>query len=354
MTGTTYSRSSTSMRRSKGGASPRAHLIERAIQALTLPLLAVLIIWKLGCAAVAQGFPNRPLKLIVPMAQGGPADSGARLYASALGEILGQNVVVENRSGASGVVGTETVVRSVPDGYTLLFGSSSVFAVNPAVIPNLRFDVRRDLKLIGLLMQTDLVLASRPGVGANTLAELVKTSKAQPGKLSFASSGNGGITHLLAELLSLEAGITLLQIPFRGAGPAIIGMLSSDADLTASGIPGLAQHIKSGKAVGVGLASPTRSPLLPDVPTFAELGYPGVEAQNWYGVAVSAATAAEIFETLDAATTKVVASAGFKAVLEKAGMELMAMNAKDSAPYILREIDKWARVAKTANIRIEP
>ena len=112
MTGTTYSRSSTSMRRSKGGASPRAHMIERAIQALTLPLLAVLIIWKLGCAAVAQGFPNRPLKLIVPMAQGGPADSGARLYASALGEILGQNVVVENRSGASGVVGTETVVRS--------------------------------------------------------------------------------------------------------------------------------------------------------------------------------------------------------------------------------------------------
>lgn len=341
------------MRRSAGDVNAPARLVVRALRLFFL-LLAVLASGSIGTVSLAQGFPNRPLKLVVPMAQGGPADSGARLFAAALGDVLGQNVIVENRSGASGIVGTEAVVRSAPDGYTLLFGSSSVFAVNPAVIANLRFDVRRDLRLIGLLMQTDLVFASRPGAGANTLAELIKTSKAQPGKLSFASSGNGGITHLLAELLGLEAGITFLQIPFRGAGPAIIGMLSSDADLTASGIPGLAQHIKSGKAIGVALASPARSPLLPDVPTFAEQGYPGVEAQNWYGVAVTAATPDEVFETLDAATIKVGASAGFKAALEKAGMELMAMNAKAAAPYIERELDKWARVAKAANIRIEP
>ncbi len=342
------------MQRRDDEAREPGPLAGRALRLVCYAVLVMAAASNLGSIVLAQGFPSRPLKLVVPMAQGGPADSGARLFASSLGDILGQNVIVENRSGASGVVGTEAVVKSAPDGYTLLFGSSSVFAVNPAVIPNLRFDVRRDLKLIGLLMQTDLVFASRPGVGANTLAELIKTAKAHPGKLSFASSGNGGITHLLAELLGLEAGISLLQIPFRGAGPAIIGMLSSDADLTASGIPGLAQHIKSGKAVGVGIASPARSPLMPDVPTFAEQGYPGVEAQNWYGVAVAAATPADIFETLDAATSKVLASAGFKATLEKIGMELMAMGAKEAAPYIVREIDKWSRVAKAANIRLDP
>lgn len=326
----------------------RRGLRQTVMSAMTMAVAAVP-----AGSTYAQGYPNRALKMIVPMATGGPADTGARLFASALGESLGQNIVVENRSGASGVVGTEAVINAPADGYTLLFGSSSVFAVNPAVLKGLRFDVRKDIKLIGLIMQTDLVVAARPGIEARGLADVVRMAKAQPGKLSFASSGAGGITHLLAELVGLETGINLLSIHFRGAGPAVIGILAGDADLTASGLVGLSSHIKSGKAIGIGVSSDKRSRLLPELPTFAEQGYPGIVAQNWYGMAVSSRTPADIVLKLDTATSQITSSSGFQAALEKIGMEPLVMNATQSAAFIERELDKWARVATSAKIQLD-
>ena len=181
-------------------------------------LAAVALVLGLAPVAFAQTYPSRALKLIVPLAPGGPADTSARMFASALADGLGQSVLVDNRTGASGVVGTEVVVKAPPDGYTLLFGSSSVFAVNPAVMTNLRFDVRKDLKLIGLVSQASFVIVAPSATGPKTFEDLVKLAKARPGALSYASSGAGGIIHLTGELFKLEAGLDLLHIPYQISG----------------------------------------------------------------------------------------------------------------------------------------
>ena len=303
--------------------------------------------------ASAQGYPNRPIRLIVPLAVGGPADTAARVFATALTEAIGQNVVVENRAGASGIVGTEAVVRSPADGYTLLFGSSSVFAVNPAVMKNLRFDVRKDLKLIGLVTQTEHVLAVRLGIGANTLADLVKIAKAQPGKLSYASSGAGGISHLASELFNLETGAKILHIPFRGGGPALIGVLSSDADMCINDIGITAPHIRSGKLTGLAIASAKRSSQLPDLPTFAELGYPGILSRSWYGMAAPAGTPADAVQKLEAKTIEIAAATSFHALLNKAGLQPLVMTPAETAAFIESDFSKWARVAKDAGVEAD-
>ena len=301
----------------------------------------------------AQGYPSRPIKLIVPLATGGPADTAARVFAVELGNSIGHNVIVENRAGASGVVGTEAVIKSTADGYSLLFGSSSVFAVNPAVMPNLRFDVRRDLKLIGLVAQTEHLLAVRPEIGAKTLAELVTIAKAQPGRLSYASTGAGGIAHLASELFTFETGTKMLHIPFRGGGPAVVGVLSADAHLLINDISTTLTHIKSGKLIALALASPKRSPQLPDVATFIELGYPGIESRSWYGLAAPAGTPADAVTRLEKATAAIAAAPDFQAGLAEAGLQPLVMTPAETVAFIEHDLDKWSRVAKSANIQLD-
>src|ERR1700704_6021218 len=189
------------------------------------------LIGALAPAAAFAAYPDRPIKLVVALAPGGPADTAARVFAPYFSEQLGQSVVIENRTGASSVVGTETVVRSPPDGYTLLFGSSSSFAVNPAVMKNLRFDVSKDLKLVGLVSFTPHVLVVRASLAGDTLPPLIALAKAQPGKLSYAASGPGGAIHLASELFKREAGVDIVHIPYRGGGPAVLGLLTRDGDL---------------------------------------------------------------------------------------------------------------------------
>ncbi len=246
------------------------------------------LIGTLAPAAAFAAYPDRPIKLVVALAPGGPADTAARVFAPYFSEYLGQSVVIENRTGASSVVGTESVVRAPPDGYTLLFGSSSSFAVNPAVMKSLRFDAQKDLKLVGLVSYTPHVLVMRASLPANTLAELVALAKAQPGKL---------------------------------------------------------------KAVAV--AWPTRSPLLPQVPTFAELGFPTVVSSSWFGLAAPADTPADVVSTLAAAMPSVFASAGYQARLEKLGLEQFNLNPEQSAAFIKAEFDKWAEVARSAGIQVD-
>jgi tripartite-type tricarboxylate transporter receptor subunit TctC len=189
------------------------------------------LIGSLAPVAAFAAYPDRPIKLVVALAPGGPADTAARVFAPYFSEYLGQSVVIENRTGASSVVGTESVVRAPPDGYTLLFGSSSSFAVNPAVMKNLRFDVQKDLKLVGLVSYTPHVLVMRASLPAGTLAELIALAKAQPGKLSYASSGVGGAIHLASELFKREAGVDIVHVPYRGGGPAVMGLLTGDVDI---------------------------------------------------------------------------------------------------------------------------
>jgi len=301
----------------------------------------------------AAAYPERPVKLVVALAAGGPADTAARIFAPYLGESLGQNVVIENRPGASAVIGTESVVRADPDGYTLLFGSSSSFAVNPAVMKKLRFDIQKDLKLIRLISQTPHVLVVRAGLAANTLGELIGLAKAQPGKLTYASSGTGGAIHLASELFKREAGVDLVHIPYRGGGPAVLGLLTGDVDVFINDTSTTAESIKAGKLKALAMLSPKRSTLLPDVPTFAELGYPTVVSSSWFGLAAPVNTPAPVIAKLAQATDQAFAASGYQAGLKKLALEQFAFNPEQSAAFIKAEIDRWAAVAKSAGIQVD-
>src|SRR5882762_2801466 len=224
-------------------------------------------------AAFGAAYPDRPVKLVVALAAGGPADTAARVFAPYLAEALGQSVFIENRTGASSVIGTEAVVRAQPDGYTLLFGSSSSFAVNPAVMKSLRFDIQKDLKLVGLVSYTPHVLVVRSSLAAQSLADLVTLAKQQPGKLTYASSGAGGAIHLASELFKREAQVDLVHIPYRGGGPAVLGLLTGDVDVFINDASTTVENVRAGKLKALAMAWPKRSPLLPEVPTFAELGF---------------------------------------------------------------------------------
>jgi len=304
-------------------------------------------------AAFAAPYPERPVRLIVPLAPGGPADTSARVFAPYLSAALGQNVLVENRPGASAVIGTESVVRAAPDGYTVLFGSSSTFAINPAVMKNLRFDAHKELRLIGLICYTPHVLVVRASVPAQTFPELVRLAKAQPDTLIYASSGNGGAIHLASELVKLEAGIDLRHLPYRGGGPAVLGLLAGDAQIFINDLSTTIQHIRNGRLRPLAMAWTTRSPQLPDVPTFAELGFPAVISTSWFGLAAPVATPADVIARLDQAMRQAFAAPEYQAALKHIGFEQFILDADQSIAFIKREIDKWSAVARSANIQID-
>ena len=304
-------------------------------------------------AAIAQALSERPVRLVVALAPGGPADTAARTFGPFLAQVLGQSVLIENRPGASAIIGTESVTRAEPDGHTLLFGSSSTFAVNPAVMTKLRFDVQKDLKLVRLVAQTPHVLTVRSGVAAQSLDELVKLAKSQPGKLFYASSGNGGAIHLASELFKRETGTTINHVPFRGGGPAVIAVMAGDADIFINDASTTLSNIQAGSLRALAMLSPQRSPLLPDLPTSAELGFPGIVSSSWVGLAAPANTPAPIVARLAKATDQVFASDAYRAVVKKTGFELFGFNDQQTATFIKTEVEKWAAVAKSANIRIE-
>ena len=304
-------------------------------------------------AAAFAAYPDRPVKLVVALAPGGPADTAARVFAPYFAEQLGQNVVIENRTGASSVIGTESVVRAPADGYTLLFGSSSSFAVNPAVMKNLRFDVQKDLKLVGLVSYTPHVLVVRSSLAAGSLAELIALAKARPGKLTYASSGAGGAIHLASELFKREAGVDLVHVPYRGGGPAVMGLLTGDVDVFINDASTTVENVRAGKLKALAMAWTKRSPLLPEVPTFAELGLPAVISSSWFGLAAPVETPADVIGRLAAAMPQVFASPSYQARLEKLGLEQFALDPEQSAAFIKGEFDKWAAVAKSANIQVE-
>jgi tripartite-type tricarboxylate transporter receptor subunit TctC len=304
-------------------------------------------------AAFGAAYPDRPVKLVVALAAGGPADTAARVFAPYFSEALGQSVFIENRTGASSVIGTESVVRAAPDGYTLLFGSSSSFAVNPAVMKSLRFDVQKDLRLVGMVSYTPHVLVVRGSLAAQSLADLITLAKQQPGKLTYASSGAGGAIHLASELFKREAQVDLVHVPYRGGGPAMIGLLAGDVDVFISDLSTTIENIRGGRVKALAMAWPTRSPFLPETPTFAEFGYPAVVSSSWFGLAAPAGTPAEIVERLAQATRQANASPEYLAGLKKLGNEPFALTPEQSQAFIKAEVEKWAAVARSANIQVE-
>ena len=322
---------------------PRRNFLHLAAGAAALPV-ASRIAW-------AQAYPSRPVRIIVGFAAGGPADTVARLIGQWLSERLGQPFVVENRTGAGTNIAAEAVVRSPPDGYTLLFVTSAN-AVNTMLYEKLSFDLSRDIVPVASLFRAPSVLEVHPSVPAKTVPEFIAYAKANPGKLTMASSGIGTASHVFGELFKFMTGVNLVHVPYRGAAPALTDLLGGQVQVTFSSVPPAIEHIRTGKLRALAVTSATRNEALPDLPTIGDF-LPGYEATLISGLCAPRDTSTEIIGRLNRETTAALADAGIKAKLADLGNVPLAMTATDFGKLIADEMEKWAKVIRGANIKAQ-
>jgi tripartite-type tricarboxylate transporter receptor subunit TctC len=299
--------------------------------------------------ATAQ-YPNKPLRLIVPFAPGGSTDIFARLIGERAALTLGQPVVVENRAGAAGNIGAEAVVRSAPDGYTLLMATTGVMAINNALYKNMTYDAAKDLEPVVYIASITNVLIVPPDLPAQNVAELIAMAKKEPGKLTFASSGAGASTHMSAELFKSMTGTDILHVPYKGSGPALPDLMSGRVSMMFENAPGAVPHIKAGKVRALAQTGLKRSSAMPDVPTLAESGVPGYESLSWSGIAVPAGTPRDVIERLNKDLNAVLATPEMRQKLGEQGAESIGGPPEAFAAHIRTEREKWSRVIRTANI----
>ena len=301
--------------------------------------------------AVAQQYPAKPVRIVVPFAPGGGSDFTARLMATKLSERLGQSFIVENRPGAGGNTGAETVVRSAPDGYTLLLISAS-YTVNPSVY-KMTFDSINDITPIIRLSGGPYVVAVHPSVPANTLAELVALARKEPGKLAFGSSGSGSVMHVSTEYFLDSAGIKVLHIPYKGTGPALQDTLGGQIQLIFGAVPTTLPHVKAGKLRALAVTTQKRIGAAPEIPTIAESGYPDYEVINWHGLVAPKGLSADIVDRLNREINTQLRSEDFKKVLANDGLEPVGGTPAEFAEVLKKEAARWAKVVKQARIKID-
>jgi tripartite-type tricarboxylate transporter receptor subunit TctC len=318
----------------------------------TLPApLAALLIGAAGSAAAADSYTSRPIRLVAPFASGGTLDVMVRMVAQKLGEGLGANVVVDNRPGANGIIGTEVVARSTPDGHTGLLTTGS-FTSNVAVYQKLPYDAQRDFAPVTQIARSyGLVLVVHPDVPARSVAELVTAAKAQPGKLSFASSGVGNLTHLTGEYLKVLAGIDIAHVAYKGSAPAMNDVLGKRVDMTFVSTVFVQSFIKAGRVHPIALTGPTRAPVLPDVPTFKEAGYPDFDLTGWYGLWFTGATPHAIVERTHAAVARFLATADVKRRLDELGLVGVGSTPEEFAAFIDRDIALNRRIVTKIGLK---
>jgi tripartite-type tricarboxylate transporter receptor subunit TctC len=298
-------------------------------------------------------YPSRPVRVIVPFAAGGPADITGRIVCQYLTELLGQSFYIDNRAGAGGVVGAEAVVRSAPDGHTLLYSSNTAFSVTPAIKKNLSFDVKRDIAVISPVARGPQALVVRASLGVSSLQELLERARREPGKLTIAHSGVGSIIHFVAELFKYHARIDILQVPYRGGGPSVAGLLAGDVDMMINDLSPVLEHIKAGKLKALAVASEQRALQIPDTPTFPEAGLPQVISSSWFCVGAPAATPPEVIRTLSAAVSRVLLLPAYRTRLAELGLEPFELSPVEATAFIARELDKWVNLVAVANIQAE-
>ena len=307
----------------------------------------------LASAVHGQAYPSKPVRMIVAYPPGGGTDIVGRMVAQKLGEALGQAVVVENRGGASGNIGTELAAHAAPDGYTILMGNVAPNSINVSLFENLPFDPIADFAPVSLVASTPNILVVHPSTKARTVKEIVALAKASPGKLNFASAGVGSSSHLAGELFRTLAGAQIVHVPYKGAGPAMVDVLSGQVQLYFATMPAAMPHVKSGKLVAIAVTSAKRSPALPEMPTVAESGVPGYEASTWYGLLAPAHTPGPVIARLHDATVKVLRDAALREKLADQGFEPIGDTPEQFAAYIKSEIRKWGKVIREAGIRAE-
>jgi tripartite-type tricarboxylate transporter receptor subunit TctC len=317
-------------------------------------LLAVAVAaFALPFAATADTWPSRPIKLIVPFAPGGTTDIIARTMADRLTRELGQPVVVDNRAGASGAIGSDAVARAAPDGYTIGMATVTTHAVNPAVFSKLSYDVVRDLAPITRLVSVPNVMTVSPAAGVSTMAQMVAAAKAKPGKMSYGSPGRGSEANLMGELFNKSAQVSLLHVPYKGSAPALQDAMAGQIDVVFDNLPSSLPFIQGGKLRALAVASPKRIALLPDVPTFAEVGLAPVNDTSWFGMVAPAKTPLEIVNRIQAASAKVLAQPEVRATIEKLGGEPVGNKPEEFAAQLRSELDKFKRLADTSGIKLD-
>jgi tripartite-type tricarboxylate transporter receptor subunit TctC len=298
----------------------------------------------------AQGYPSRPLRVVVPFAPGGSTDIFARLIAERLAAPLGQPVIVENRAGASGNIGAEAVAKAQPDGYTVLMATTGVMAINNALFKTIAYDAAKDLEPVILIASITNVLAVPVDLPAKNVSDLIALAKKEDGKLTFASSGAGSSTHLSAELFKSMAGIDVVHIPFKGSGQALIDVVAGRVSMIFDNMPSALPHIKSSKLRALGVTGSRRSGVLPDVPTIAEAGLPGYESLSWSGFAVPAATPKDVVQRLNRETATILATSDMKQKLAEQGADAVGGPPEAFAEHVRREREKWGRLVRERNI----
>jgi tripartite-type tricarboxylate transporter receptor subunit TctC len=314
-------------------------------------LKAGAVLLALSAAAFADDYPNKPIRLIIPFPPGGSNDVVGRLIAIKLGDRLGKQVVVDNRSGAGGVIGTEVVAKSPPDGYTLLI-ISMAHAVNPWLY-KLNYDPIKDFAPVGLLAKGANVLVVHPSLPVRSIADLIALAKKQPGDLQYASAGIGSFQHLGGELFKLMAGVDILHVPFKGGGPALVDVVGGHTKVMFSSMVQTVPHIHSGKLRALGTGGPQRSPVLPDVPTIAEAGVSNYEAVNWWGLVAPVGTPQAIIDKLNTELLAVQNAPEVQKQFALEGGEPVPMKPAVFGAYMVSEMNKWEKVVKQGGIKAE-
>jgi tripartite-type tricarboxylate transporter receptor subunit TctC len=314
-------------------------------------LIAPVLLAGLASAAAAD-YPSKPISVVVPQAAGGTNDIVGRLIAQKLGDVLPGTVVVENRPGAGGNIGTVAVAKAPKDGHTLLMTISSAQAINPAVYKNPGFDPVKDFTPLALIGAVPNVLVVNPAFPAKTLAEFLKLVKAEPGKYQYASAGNGTLNHLLGEMLNSMAGVKLQHIPYKGVAPAMTDVMGGQVPMAFASLPSVLQHLKAGRLIAIGVSSPNRSPVLPDVPTIGEQ-VPGYSGTLWVGLFGVRGVSADVEAKLMDAMKKVLAASDTQEKLQAQGVELASATPAQFAVLLQEDIARWARIVKESGATID-
>jgi tripartite-type tricarboxylate transporter receptor subunit TctC len=321
------------------------HLFHRALLGL-----AVCALPAVTTAALAQDYPNKPIRVVVPFPAGGPNDIIARVVGKAVSDAVKQPVVIDNRGGAGGLTGTDNVAKSAPDGYSLAITSSGALAINPSLQP-MPYDVGKDLALITQVVAVPEILVVHPDVKANTLADIVALAKAQPGKLNFASTGSGGMPHLAAELLKFSANINMVHVPYRGAAPAVTDLLGGHVQMMFADIPVLLPHVQAGKLRAIAVGSKQRAKAVPDVPTTTEAGFPQVEADNWYGLVGPSGMPQPLVDRIHTIFVAAIRNPEVGAQLSAQGATMIGNTQADFTNYVRGETAKWKKVIEISGAK---
>lgn len=316
-------------------------------------LFAFFFLLSFSLGGFAQGFPAKPIRLIVPFPPGGSADILARAIGQKAGEGLGQPLVVENRPGAGTAIGAEALAKSAPDGYSVMIGTVSSHAINPALNPRLPFDPIKDFTPVSLVASIPFAMIVHPSVPAKSVREFVALARSKPGSLNYSSAGNGTSNHLAGELLKSMAGIDMVHVPYKGSAPALNDLIAGQVSLMFDLVLTAAPHVKSGAVRGLAVTSSQRSSALPELPTVAESGVPGYEVSAWFGIFAPAGVPQPVVQRLNAEFVKALLQPDLRQRLASQGAEPLTSTPSEFAAYLRSEIEKWAKVVKASGMKVD-